>query len=131
MFTDLKLYHYTIRENSAMGKKDPDRLEKQLRVYSKIYATYKNDLNEKTLAQLFIMHLISGINQSDKADLKNGETYSLVQSQLDNYAFNKKAFQKAIHNFLQCENASAAGKMRIKLFFALLNKNVEAAFAVI
>ena len=131
VFTDLKLYHYTIRENSAMGEKDPERLEKQLRVYSKIYAFYKNELDERTLAQLFIMHLISGINQSNQADLKNGETYSFVQSQLEKYAFNKKAFQKAIHNFLNCENASAAGKMRIQLFFALLNKNVEAAFAVI
>ncbi len=131
LFSDLTLYNYRVREDSAMGASDHERLQKQLRVFSKIYDLYQDMLDETILAQLFIMHLISGINQSDKADLKNGETYSLVQSQLKKYAFNKKAFQKAIHNFLQCENASAAGKMRIKLFFALLNKNVEAAFAVI
>lgn len=131
LFTDLKLYNYRIREDSAMGEKDPERLEKQLSVYSKIYDFYKNDLNEKTLAQLFIMHLVSGINQSDKADLKNEEKHFLVQSQLKKYNFSKKAFQKAINNFLNCENASALGKIRIKLFFALLNKNVKAALAVI
>lgn len=130
VFTDLKLYNYRIREDSAMGEKDPERLEKQLSVYSKIYDFYKNDLNEKTLAQLFIMHLVSGINQSDKADLKNEEKHSLVQSQLKKYNFSKKAFQKAINNFLNCENASALGKIRIKLFLALLNKNVKVALAV-
>lgn len=131
MFTDLKLYNYTVREDSAMGEKDPERLEKQLSVYSKIYAFYKNDLNERILVQLFIMHLISGINQSKKADLRKRETYSLVQSQLDKYNFEKKAFQTAVENFLKCENASAAGRIRTKAFFALLFKNIKAAFAVI
>lgn len=131
MFTDLKLYNYTVREDSAMGEKDPERLEKQLSVYSKIYAFYKNDLNEKTLAQLFIMHLISGINQSNKADLKNQKIYALVQSQIDQYDFSKIAFQQAVDGFLNCENASAAGRIRTKAFFALLFKNVKAAFAVI
>ena len=131
MFTDLKLYNYTVREDSAMGEKDPERLEKQLSVYSKIYAFYKNDLDEKILAQLFIMHLISGINQSNKADLKNQKIYALVQSQIDQYDFSKIAFQQAVDGFLNCENASAAGRIRTKAFFALLFKNVKAAFAVI
>ena len=130
LFTNLKLYNYRIREDSAMGEKDPERLEKQLRVYSKIFGFYENDLDEKTLAQLFIMHLTSGINQSNKSDLKNRKTYSLVQSQLEKYQFDKKAFKKAIDDFLVCENAPAAGKIRIKLFFALLFKNVKIAFVI-
>lgn len=130
-FLDYKCYFYRQHAASAMNRKDPERLQKQLRVFSKIYDLYQDKLDETILAQLFIMHLISGINQSDKADLKNGETYSLVQSQFEKYAFNKKAFQKAIHNFLNCENASAAGRIRTKAFFALLFKNIKAAFAVI
>ena len=127
VFTDLKLYHYTIRENSAMGEKDPERLEKQLRVFSKIYAFYKNDLNEKTLAQLFIMHLISGINQSDKAGLQSEEKIHIIQNSFNRYAFDKQVFKQAIDCFLKSEESSFLGRVKIKVFFYLIKTNPQLA----
>ena len=127
VFTDLKLYHYTIRENSAMGEKDPERLEKQLRVFSKIYAFYKNDLNEKTLAQLFIMHLISGINQSDKAGLQSEEKIHIIQNSFNRYAFDKQVFKQAIDCFLKSEKSSFLGRVKIKVFFYLIKTNPQLA----
>ena len=127
VFTDLKLYHYTIRENSAMGEKDPKRLEKQLRVYSKIYAFYKNDLDERTLAQLFIMHLISGINQSDKAGLQSEEKIHIIQNSFSRYAFDKQIFKQAIGRFLKSEKSSFLGRVKIKVFFYLIKTNPQLA----
>ncbi|MBR2589961.1 MAG: glycosyltransferase family 2 protein [Clostridia bacterium] len=130
LFSDLTLYNYRVREDSAMGAADPERLQKQLRVYSKIYDIYQNKLEQRILAQLFIMHLISGINQMDKAELCSDENCRLLQSSLKKYSFEKRAFQQAVNRFLESENASVAGRMRMKLFFGLLSKNVKMALSM-
>ncbi len=130
LFSDLTLYNYRVREDSAMGASDSERLQKQLRVYSKIYDIYQSKLEQRILAQLFIMHLISGINQMSKADLNRDENYRLLQSSLEKYAFSKQSFQEAVDRFLESENASVAGRMRMKLFFGLLPKSAKAACAV-
>lgn len=127
MFTDLKLYNYTVREDSAMGEKDPGRLEKQLSVYSKIYAFYKNDLDKKILAQLFIMHLISGINQSNKAGLQSEEKIHIIQNSFSRYAFDKQIFKQAIGRFLKSEQSSFLGRVKIKVFFYLIKTNPKLA----
>ena len=117
LFSDLSLYNYRVREDSAMGASDHERLQKQLRVYSKIYDIYQDKLEQRILAQLFIMHLISGINQSDKADIQTKDTKKRIQEQYKKYSFNKSVFKQAVHRFLVSENASVLGRVRIELLF--------------
>ena len=129
-FTDKHCYNYRMRENSAMNSNYSIRLKQQLRLFSKIFDFYSNDLDESILAQLFIMHLISGINQCGKSNIDKGDC-KLITNSLKKYNFGKKTLNLAIGNFLNCENASFLGKIRIKIFFAILHISVEAAIMVI
>lgn len=117
-FSTSKYYHYRVREDSAMQSNNEKRLEQQLRLYSKIYDVYKNKLDERILVQLFIMHLISGINQCGKQNIF--AKISLIEDSVKKYNFNKQVFKKAISHFLDCENASALGQIRITLFLQLI-----------
>ena len=102
------------------------RLDQQLSLYSKIYELYRNKLDERTLAQLYIMHLISGINQCGKQNI--GDKVSLIEDSIKKYNFSKQAFKKAISCFLDCENASALGRIRATLVLRLINHgNVKSA----
>ena len=65
-FLDEKLYHYVIRENSAMTTYDDKRYQKQMRLYFKIHNLLKDLVSSEVLAILFLMHIISGLNQSFK-----------------------------------------------------------------
>ena len=129
-FSTSKYYNYRVREDSAMQSNNEKRLEQQLRLYSKIYDIYKNKLDEKILVQLFIMHLISGINQCGKQK-KDSEKIVMIEDSVKKYNFSKKTLNLAIENFLNCENASFLGKIRIKIFFALLHISVKLAIMVI
>lgn len=129
-FSTSKYYNYRVREDSAMQSNNEKRLEQQLRLYSKIYDVYKNKLDERALVQLFIMHLISGINQCGKQNI-DSEKIVMIEDSVKKYNFSKKTLNLAIENFLNCENASFLGKIRIKIFFALLHISVKAAIMVI
>ena len=129
-FSTSKYYNYRVREDSAMQSNNEKRLEQQLRLYSKIYDIYKNKLDERILVQLFIMHLISGINQSGKSNIDKSNC-KLITNSIKKYHFSKKTLNLAIENFLDCENASFLGRIRIKIFFALLHISVRLAIMVI
>lgn len=129
-FTSSHFYNYRIREDSAMQSNNSKRLEQQLRLYSKIFELYKDDLDERTLAQLYIMHLISGINQCGKQNI--GDKASLIEDSVKKYNFNKQAFKKAISCFLDCENASALGRIRATLVLQLIiHGNVKLALKLV
>lgn len=126
LFISKKYYNYNIRETSAMHSNTSKRLDQQLSLYSKIYEIYRNKLDERTLAQLFIMHLISGINQCGKQNI--GDKAGLIEDSIKKYNFSKQAFKKAISCFLDCENASALGRIRATLVLRLINHgNVKSA----
>lgn len=129
-FTDKHCYNYRIREKSAMNSNNSIRLKQQLRLFSKIFDFYSNELDESILAQLFVMHLISGINQCGKSNIDKSDC-KLITNSLKKYNFSKKTLNLAIGNFLNCENASFLGKIRIKIFFVLLHISVKAAIIVI
>ena len=129
-FSTSKYYNYRVREDSAMQSNNEKRLEQQLRLYSKIYDICKNKLDERILVQLFIMHLISGINQTGKSNIGESNC-KLITNSLKKYNFSKKTLNLAMENFLNCENASFLGKIRIKIFFALLHISVKLAIMVI
>ena len=116
LFIDEKLYHYVIRENSAMNSKDSERYKKQMRLFFKIYKTLKLSVSEEILAILFIMHIISGLNQSfDKFSLI---TYrKIIKNYLSQIQFDKKIFKAALNKFFKNENASFLGKLKIRLLF--------------
>ena len=118
-FTDKHCYNYRMRENSAMNSNYSIRLKQQLSLFSKIFYFYSNDLDESILAQLFIMHLISGINQCDKQNIDD-EKIVMIEDSVKKYNFDKQVFKKAISHFLDCENASLLGRIRITLFLLLI-----------
>lgn len=118
-FSTSKYYNYRVREDSAMQSNNEKRLEQQLRLYSKIYDIYKNKLDERILVQLFIMHLISGINQCGKQNIV-GKNIEMIEDNVIKYNFSKHAFKKAISNFLDCENASILGRIRNTLILILI-----------
>lgn len=129
-FTARKYYNYRIREDSAMHSGNAERLEQQLRLYSKIFDIYKDKQEERILAQLYIMHLISGINQCSKKSIDD-EMIKLIADNRKQYHFNKKVFKTAVNAFLNCERASLLGKLRVKLFFYLFKINAKTAFLII
>ena len=99
------------------------RLEQQLRLYAKIYKIYKEKLDEKTLAQLYIMHLISGINQCGKQNIDD-EKIKLIEDSVKKYNFNKKVFKEAVSSFLDCENASFLGRIRTTIVLKLIMRGM-------
>ncbi|MDD6264985.1 MAG: glycosyltransferase family 2 protein [Clostridia bacterium] len=129
-FSKSIFYNYRVVYFSAFMSNNEKRLEQQLRLYSKIYDIYKNKLDERILVQLFIMHLISGINQTGKSKIGKSNC-KLITNSLKKYNFSKKTLNLAIENFLNCENASFLGKIRIKIFFTLLHISVKLAIMVI
>lgn len=122
-FSTSKYYNYRVREDSAMQSNNEKRLEQQLRLYSKIYDVYKNKLDERILAQLFVMHLISGINQCGKQNIDD-EKIVMIEDSVKKYNFDKQVFKKAISHFLDCENASLLGRIRntLVLIFIMRGK---------
>lgn len=129
-FTISKYYNYRVREDSAMQSNNEMRLEQQLRLYSKIYDIYKNKIDEKTLAQLYIMHLISGINQCGKQNIDD-EKIKLIEDSVIKYKFNKHVFKKAVSSFLDCENASFLGRIRIRLvLFLIISSKIRVALLI-
>lgn len=130
-FITEKFYEYRIRENSAMQSNNKKRLEQQLRLYSKIYEIYKNKLDERILAQLYIMHLISGINQCGKQNVDD-EKIKLIEDSVKKYKFDKQVFKEAVSSFLDCENASFLGRIRNTLVLILmLNGKISVAMNLI
>lgn len=122
-FTISKYYNYRVREDSAMQSNNEMRLEQQLRLYSKIYDIYKNKIDEKTLAQLYIMHLISGINQCGKQNIDD-EKIKLIEDSVKKYNFNKQVFKEAVSSFLDCENASFLGRIRTTIVLKLIMRGM-------
>lgn len=122
-FTISQYYNYRVRENSAMQSNNEKRLEQQLRLYSKIYDIYKNKLDERSLAQLYIMHLISGINQCGRHNIDD-KKIKIIEDSVIKYNFDKHVFKKAISNFLDCENASFLGRIRITIVLKLIMRGM-------
>lgn len=118
-FTILKYYNYRVREDSAMQSNNEMRIEQQLRLYAKIYKIYKEKLDERTLAQLYIMHLISGINQCGKQNIDD-EKIKLIEDSVKKYKFDKQVFKEAVSSFLDCENASFLGRIRTTIVLKLI-----------
>lgn len=129
VFTDSRYYNYRIRENSAMQSGNEKRLEQQLRLYSKIFALY-NKTDERILAQLLIMHLISGINQTGKQNIDRGKC-DLILYSIEKYSYNNKIFKSALKSFFKSENASIFGRIRQRLFFYLIKRNIKIAIKII
>ena len=115
-FLDEKLYHYVVRENSAMTTYDDKRYEKQMRLYFKIHNLLKDYVSHEVLAVLFLMHIISGLNQSFKK-FNLFKFRKIIKEYLTQTSFDKKTFKRAINVFLSNENAGFLGKIKTKILF--------------
>lgn len=113
LFLDEDLYHYVVRENSAMTTKDGLRYKKQMRLYFKICQVLKGKVSDETLAVLFVMHIISGLNQSFNS-FNFCRSRRIIKAYLSQAQFDRKTLKNAINAFLRNENASVLGRIRIK-----------------
>lgn len=76
-------------------------------------------MSEETLAVLFIMHLISGLNQSAQGGLTHKEYMGLLKKYKSESGFDEKLLKSALNKFLDNEGASFLGRVRMKLYFAI------------
>lgn len=128
-FSSLNLYHYVLNENSAMHTNTEKRIEQQLSLYSKIYKLY-SDIDDRIMKQLFIMHLISGINQYGKKNI-DSKKLQLISDASKKYLFDKPSYKEAINCFLKSEGAGFLGAIRIKLFFTILRISPKIAVNIL
>lgn len=112
------LYNYLSREDSAMFTKSKNRHINQMSVYDKIYNNL-DYIDEDILIYIFIMHLISGINQSKQGLISSQEYSKYLKLYCKKYDFNTYKLRKNIKQFLENENATILGKLRINLFFIM------------
>ena len=93
------------------------RLVQQLRLYSKIRISLDGNLSRDCLAYLFLLHLVSGIQQASKGDLTLGE---FVESVRGKYKDELVECIPLLPEFFRNERATFAGRIRFRLFLGLL-----------
>ncbi|MBQ2944591.1 MAG: glycosyltransferase family 2 protein [Ruminococcus sp.] len=116
LFIPEKLYHYVVRENSAMTTVDKERYKKQMRLFFKIRDLLESTVSQENLAILFMMHMVSGLNQS----FANSDFFRrrrIIKYYKSKAQFERKVFTCAVNKFLKNENASFLGKCKVKLLF--------------
>lgn len=111
------LYNYIQRENSAMNTQSKERHINQMRLFEKIKKILNGKVSDETLAILFIMHLVSGLNQSRAGGLSGKEYRELMKKYKAESGFDKKVLKTALNKFLDNEEASLLGRIRMKLMF--------------
>lgn len=111
------LYNYIQRENSAMNTASKERHINQMRLFEKIKKILNGKVSDETLAILFIMHLVSGLNQSRAGGLSGKEYRELMKKYKSESGFDKKVLKAALNKFLDNEGASLLGRIRMKLMF--------------
>ena len=108
------LYHYEDRSGSAMHTNLRDRPFQQMRLYDKLISCWKSRLNEENKCVLFIMHLLSGLNQSC-GQLSRREYTFFLQTAFQQHPYSPSILYKATQKLLSNEQASFAGKIRAHL----------------
>ncbi len=108
IFSDYHCYHYVQHSASAMHQNYAERLEQQMRLYQKIMDQYYSILYEKNKCILYIMHLISGLNQSGQALDKQKKT-ELLKNYFSQHYFASSVWAVATREFLQNERATFLG----------------------
>lgn len=111
-------YNYIDRFNSAMNSQSEGRLVQQLRLFDKIEIILREKVSEDTLNYLFLLHLISGVNQSKAGGLSAKRYSTLVD-----FSKYKELLYKTkwiISDFYVNENTSFLGKIRMTIFLSLM-----------
>lgn len=109
-----------------MNSKSKDRLKQQMRLFEKIFKLLKGKVSENTISYLFMLHLLSGINQSRQAGLNPFEYRDAIDFQQVNTYFDLFIKQKSI--FFTNEHSNLFGKLRLDCFL-LLMKNKKYVLA--
>lgn len=116
-FIGRNYYHYVDRPSSAMNKNFRTRLGQQLRLFDKIKPLLDNEVSRACLSYLFLLHLISGIQQAQKGGLTLEEFTKEVHEKYDNELASCGA---VLPEFFRNENASFWGQIRLKFFLTTL-----------
>ncbi len=114
-------YVYDNRPDSAMNSKFSTRHIQQMRLYDKARKVFENEISEKNKGILFLMHLISGINQSKPSKISRKQYVVFLQEMFGKYRFEKKLWKRSVKEFLYNEKASLVGRTRIGIFGWLCN----------
>ncbi len=118
IFTNYHCYHYVQHSTSAMHQHHAERLEQQMRLYRKIIKQYHSIMNEKNQCIMYIMHMISGLNQSGKA-LDKRKKKEILKNSFIQYHFPAHIWTVATKEFFQNERASFLGRVRCRLMLIL------------
>lgn len=111
-------YTYNDRPGSTMHTESKNRLSQQLRLFRKAKLLLYEDVSADTLTYLFLLHLISGVNQARYGGLTCKE-FSIMN--FSSYADEISRTDKVLNKFFHNETASFAGKVRLKIFLQVLN----------
>ena len=125
LFLGQDYYVYNKRADSAMNTGTKNRLEQQLRLFRKTREVLRGDVSDLTIAYLFLLHLISGIQQSKPFGLKCDDfckvNFTLYGNEIDKS-------NCVLKTFFANEKTSYAGKARLKLFcYEMKKKNYQFA----
>ena len=121
-FVSKEYYVYDNRVGSAMNSKFSTRHIQQMRLYNKVLEILKDEISEKNKGILFLMHLISGINQSRISGTSKKQYADFLEEIFEKYHFEKSIWRRSIREFLANEKASLLGQIRIEIFAWLINR---------
>lgn len=113
-------YHYVNRPSSAMNSAFKQRLEQQLRLYGKIKAFLAEAISPEAMTYLFLLHLVSGIQQAQQGGLSKSGFKNAIQGKYTNEIHN---LNRILFRFFRNEKASFAGKMRMCIFCLALRES--------
>lgn len=118
-FVGQKYYQYVERGESAMNSASKNRIKQQLRLFDKIQDKLNQIINEKSIMYLFLMHLISGINQSKQGQLSCEEFARIDFNKYSSFFYDVDEIKD---DFLRNEHASQFGKIKCGIFLYLMKR---------
>lgn len=116
-FINKQLYFYDNRPGSAMNAKSKYRIVQQMRLFDKARKVLVGQVKNETVSMLFLLHLISGINQSSNGGLTSKEFAHILD--FSKYRADMDIGMEVKKDFYLNERASRIGSFRIEivLFF--------------
>ena len=118
VFIGREFYHYVKRADSIMNTMSKNRFQQQMRLFSKIKKLLLPCVDDLIIAYLFLLHVISGIQQA----MPSGLTATEFEKEMYEYQYldEIKKCSSVLKQFFENEHASLIGKIRIILFLKLM-----------
>lgn len=112
-----------------MNTKSNNRFQQQMRVFDKITIVLGEKISIDTLSYFFLLHLISGIKQSEGTGFTAEDFMKLLHEK--NYLCYIDNSKRLLNQFISNEKSTLIGKTRIKWFLRLLRIGCEKEAGII